>query len=123
MQAMWAIPVSSPPWRRSLPSLPFAATSIRTVPAPHCRQQRPSSSSGKLFYLVHSIHDLDIDPVAAGVAVVVSGHSHKPGIELRSGVMYLNPGSAGPRRFKLPISLALVTLNDAVEATIVELSA
>lgn len=78
---------------------------------------------GKLFYLVHSVHDLDIDPVAAGVAVVVSGHSHKPGIELRSGVLYLNPGSAGPRRFKLPISLALVTLNEAVEARIVELSA
>jgi putative phosphoesterase len=78
---------------------------------------------GKLFYLVHSVHDLDIDPVAAGVAVVVSGHSHKPGIELRSGVLYLNPGSAGPRRFKLPISLALVTLKDGVEARIVELSA
>ena len=78
---------------------------------------------GELFYLVHSVHDLDIDPVAAGVAVVVSGHSHKPGIELRSGVLYLNPGSAGPRRFKLPISLALVTLKDGVEARIVELSA
>jgi putative phosphoesterase len=76
---------------------------------------------GKLFYLVHSVHDLDIDPVAAGVSVVVSGHSHKPGIELRSGVMYLNPGSAGPRRFKLPISVALVTLNDGVEARMVEL--
>jgi putative phosphoesterase len=59
---------------------------------------------GKLFYVVHSVHDLDIDPVAAEVAVVVSGHSHKPSIERRAGVMYLNPGSAGPRRFKLPIS-------------------
>jgi putative phosphoesterase len=76
---------------------------------------------GKLFYLVHSVHDLDIDPVAAGVAAVVSGHSHQPGIERRAGVMYLNPGSAGPRRFKLPISVALVTLGDSVEARIVEL--
>jgi putative phosphoesterase len=76
---------------------------------------------GKLFYVVHSVHDLDIDPVAAEVAVVVSGHSHKPSIERRAGVMYLNPGSAGPRRFKLPITLALVTLSDGVEARIVEL--
>jgi putative phosphoesterase len=76
---------------------------------------------GKLFYLVHSLHDLEIDPVAAGVAVVVSGHSHKPAIEMRGGVLYLNPGSAGPRRFKLPVSLALVTLGSSVEARLVDL--
>jgi len=78
--------------------------------------------SDKLFYLVHSVHDLDIDPVAAGVAVVVSGHSHKPSLERRDGIVYLNPGSAGPRRFKLPISIALVSLIDKIEARIVELA-
>jgi putative phosphoesterase len=76
---------------------------------------------GKLFYLVHSLADLDIQPAAAGVAAVISGHSHKPVIEHRNGVMYLNPGSAGPRRFNLPITLALMTIADEVNARIVEL--
>lgn len=77
---------------------------------------------GRLFYMIHSVRDLDLDPVAAQVSVVVSGHSHKPGIERKKGVMYLNPGSAGPRRFELPISVALVTVGEGgVEARIVEL--
>lgn len=65
---------------------------------------------GKLFYLVHSVHDLDIDPAAAGVAMVVSGHSHKASMEHHRGVLYFNPGSAGPRRFSLPVTLGIVTL-------------
>src|SRR5580704_2496628 len=77
--------------------------------------------AGRLFYLVHSVHDLDINPVAAGVAVVVSGHSHKPSVETKGGVMYLNPGSAGPRRFELPVTVALVTVGDEISARIVEL--
>ncbi|MCU1223890.1 MAG: phosphodiesterase, family [Edaphobacter sp.] len=78
--------------------------------------------SGKLFYLVHSVRDLDIKPEAAGVAVVVSGHSHKPSIEARQGVMYLNPGSAGPRRFNLAVTVALVTVGEGgVSARIVEI--
>lgn len=78
---------------------------------------------GKLFYLVHSVHDLDIDPVAAQVDVVISGHSHKPLIERKKGVMYLNPGSAGPRRFSLPVSVALLTVSPSqLESRIVELS-
>lgn len=77
---------------------------------------------GRLFYMVHSVHDLDIDPKAAEVDVVVSGHSHKPRIERKKDVMYLNPGSAGPRRFDLPVSVALVTVGEGgVEARIVEL--
>ena len=67
---------------------------------------------GRLFYLVHSVHDLDIDPVAAGVAAVVSGHSHRAEVQEHNGVLYLNPGSAGPPRFNLPITLAKVTLAD-----------
>ena len=77
---------------------------------------------GRFFYMLHSVHDLDIDPKAAGVDVVVSGHSHKPLVEKKKGVVYLNPGSAGPRRFSLPVSVALVTVGDGgVEARVVGL--
>ena len=68
--------------------------------------------AGHLFYLVHSIADLDISPVAARVSAVISGHSHRPSQEIRNGVLYLNPGSAGPRRFDLPVTIALVTDTD-----------
>jgi hypothetical protein len=67
---------------------------------------------GCLFYLVHSIYDLDLHPTAAGIGAVISGHSHKPAIEWRDGVLYLNPGSAGHRRFSLPITLARITLTN-----------
>lgn len=77
---------------------------------------------GRFFYLVHSVHDLDLDPKAAGVDVVVSGHSHKPGVERKKGTLYLNPGSAGPRRFNLPVSVALVTVSEnGIDARIVDL--
>jgi putative phosphoesterase len=78
--------------------------------------------NGQLIYLVHSITDLDIHPTAAGVSAVISGHSHKPSIEARDGVLYLNPGSAGPRRFNLPITVALMTIDEArIQAQIVDL--
>jgi putative phosphoesterase len=76
---------------------------------------------GVLFYMVHSVDWMDIKPSAAGVGVVVSGHSHKPEIATRDGVLHVNPGSAGPRRFKLPVTVALVTVNGGVAARIVEL--
>jgi putative phosphoesterase len=65
---------------------------------------------GHTFYMLHDRNGLDLDPAAAGFAAVISGHSHRPLIEWRQGVLYLNPGSAGPRRFSLPISLGLVTI-------------
>jgi uncharacterized protein len=65
---------------------------------------------GKFCYLIHDRQDLDIDPVAAGFDVVVTGHSHRPLIETIGGVCYLNPGSAGPFRFKLPVTLAYLYL-------------
>uniref|UniRef100_UPI0021DFC6BA metallophosphoesterase family protein n=1 Tax=Edaphobacter bradus TaxID=2259016 RepID=UPI0021DFC6BA len=80
------------------------------------------SLGGVVFYLVHSVDWLDLDPVAAGVQVVVSGHSHRPSVSGKGGVVYLNPGSAGPRRFRLPVSVALVTLGDEVQARVIELS-
>jgi hypothetical protein len=63
-----------------------------------------------LIYVLHDIQQLDIDPAAAEINIVVSGHSHKPGRSERSGVLYLNPGSAGPRRFQLPITVARLDL-------------
>ena len=78
---------------------------------------------GVLIYAIHDLSQIDIDPAAAGVRVVVSGHSHKPKIEERDGVLYVNPGSAGPRRFKLPIAVAELLIDgDAVSARIVELT-
>jgi putative phosphoesterase len=63
-----------------------------------------------VIYVLHDIQELDLDPVAAGIQVVVSGHSHKPGRSERSGVLYINPGSAGPRRFRLPVTIARLDL-------------
>jgi putative phosphoesterase len=65
-----------------------------------------------LLYVLHDIGVLDLDPSAAGFRMVVSGHSHKPGRSDRAGVIYLNPGSAGPRRFQLPVTLARVELGN-----------
>ena len=69
-------------------------------------------SGGILIYVLHDLQRLDLKPTAAGVAVVVSGHSHVPKQEMRDGVLYFNPGSAGPRRFKLPASLGKLILED-----------
>jgi putative phosphoesterase len=63
-----------------------------------------------LIYVLHDIQQLDLDPVAAKINVIVSGHSHRPSRTERSGVLYLNPGSAGPRRFELPITIARLNL-------------
>jgi uncharacterized protein len=74
------------------------------------------------FFVLHDIAQLDVDPVAAGFAAVVFGHSHRPSIETRNGVLFLNPGSAGPRRFKLPITVARVkTSGRHIRADIVDL--
>ena len=68
---------------------------------------------GVSLYVLHDLHELALDPRAAGFAAVIAGHSHQPRLEARDGVLYLNPGSAGPRRFKLPISLARLTVTGA----------
>ena len=60
--------------------------------------------------MLHDVNQLDLDPAAAGVRAVVSGHSHKPSIREQNGVLYLNPGSAGPRRFSLPVTVARLHL-------------
>jgi putative phosphoesterase len=79
---------------------------------------------GEIFaYVIHDLAELDIDPAAAGVALVLSGHSHQPRIDCREGITYVNPGSAGPRRFSLPISAAeLLIEGSSVTPRIVELA-
>ena len=75
-----------------------------------------------LIYVLHDIAELDLDPVAAGFAVVVFGHSHRPLHESRDGVLYVNPGSAGPRRFRLPVCVGeLQITGSSVVARHVEL--
>jgi putative phosphoesterase len=78
---------------------------------------------GNIFvYVIHNLAELDIDLDAVGVRVVVSGHSHKPMVEERDGILYINPGSCGPRRFKLPISFGEITVSgSAVKARIVDI--
>jgi len=78
---------------------------------------------GVFVYILHNLTELDLDPHAAGARVIVSGHSHKPIIEERDGILYVNPGSCGPRRFKLPICLGELTVaGNAVSARIVDLT-
>jgi len=75
------------------------------LPATALAQAGPAT-----IYVLHDLHELDLDPAAAGIHVVASGHSHRPARSERSGVLYLNPGSAGPRRFKLPVTVARLDL-------------
>jgi uncharacterized protein len=77
---------------------------------------------GHTLYMLHDRHALDLDPVAAGFSAVISGHSHKPLLEWRHGVLYMNPGSAGPRRFSLPVSIGLLTIGaDGLQPRLVTL--
>jgi len=75
------------------------------------------------IYVIHDIAQLDSDPAARGIDAVVFGHSHQPKAEWRGGVLYVNPGSAGPRRFRLPISIArLAVADDRIDAKLVALA-
>ncbi len=66
---------------------------------------------GAQLFLIHAMQELELDPAAAGFAAVICGHSHQPSAERRGGVLYLNPGSAGPRRFRLPVAVARIHLS------------
>jgi uncharacterized protein len=72
---------------------------------------------GVRLYALHDLARLDLEPAAAGVRVVISGHSHKPSVAERGGVLFVNPGSAGPRRFKLPISVGELVIADDGDVT------
>jgi uncharacterized protein len=77
---------------------------------------------GVQLYVLHELFCLDLDPAAAGLAAVIFGHSHSPHLERKNGVLFLNPGSAGPRRFTLPVSLARIQVQvDSLQAEFVQL--
>jgi uncharacterized protein len=84
--------VDTQPWARELP----LTTVVQT--------------SGFNFYVLHNLQELDLKPQAAGFDAVISGHTHQPDQRYDGGVLYLNPGSAGPRRFQLPVTLALLQI-------------
>lgn len=69
-------------------------------------------AGGVTIYMLHILEQLDLDPRAAGFAMVVSGHSHQPGQSEKNGVWYVNPGSAGPRRFRLPVTVARLDVEE-----------
>ena len=78
--------------------------------------------AGKTIYVIHDVNALDLNPQAAGFAAVISGHSHRPKQEVKNGVLYLNPGSAGPRRFRLPISVARLEVGEGeLRAELIEI--
>ena len=77
---------------------------------------------GVSIHVLHDVKELDLDPVAAGLQVVVAGHSHKPTVAQQDGVLYVNPGSAGPRRFSLPIAVGFLEIAaGAVNARILKI--
>lgn len=77
---------------------------------------------GVRLFLIHDVHDLDFDPSERGIAAVISGHSHQPSVVERDGVLFVNPGSAGPRRFKLRVTVGKLRIaHGKVRAEIVEL--
>jgi hypothetical protein len=79
--------------------------------------------AARSIYVLHNLADLDLDPEAARLDIVVSGHSHQPTITRRGSVTYVNPGSAGPRRFRLPIALARLAIGpEAIRGEIIRLS-
>lgn len=85
-------------------------------------ETRTFEAGGRRFHLLHDRKELALDPIAEGIDAVISGHSHRPKIETRQGVLYVNPGSAGPRRFSLPIALARLSVDgELFEARILRL--
>jgi putative phosphoesterase len=68
--------------------------------------------TGHFFYIIHILDNIDLDPKAAGIDVVVSGHSHQPDIYRKGNILYMNPGSAGPRRFTKPVSMGKIVIDD-----------
>ena len=97
--------------RAIAPTVAVRGNNDRGAWAESLRESELVEVGGIVLYAIHDIADMDIDPAAAGVRVVVHGHSHKPSAEERDGVLFVNPGSAGPRRFTLPISIAELTVD------------
>ena len=83
-----------------------------------------AEAGAALIYVLHDVNEMDLDPAKAGFRIVVSGHSHKAGKMERDGVLYINPGSAGPRKFQLPVTVARLNLwEDSCRVEFVDLAA
>ena len=105
------------------PLIAVRGNNDKQVWAAHLPETEMIRVGGAFVYVIHDLSQLDIEPHAAGVQVIVSGHSHKPLVEKRDGILYVNPGSCGPRRFKLPISVGeLIVAGTEVSARTVELA-
>jgi hypothetical protein len=98
--------------RRIAPVVAVRGNVDRGAWADRLPQSEIVEHDGVRLYVLHILDELDLDPPTAGFHAVISGHSHKPKIESKDGVLYFNPGSAGPRRFKLPISVGRLLLGD-----------
>lgn len=70
-----------------------------------------------LVYLIHDLHELDLDPHAAGISVIIYGHSHQSSVNKQGRILYLNPGSAGPKRFRLPVTMAYMKVDGSCDVT------
>jgi uncharacterized protein len=108
---------------KRLASVVAVRGNVDTSPWADALPQSAVAEAGSIvLYVLHDVQALDLDPAAAGFQIVVSGHSHQPGKFERNGVLYINPGSAGPRRFQLPVSVARLNLERApFEVEFVEL--
>ena len=90
--------------------------------ARHLPETKKITLGALKLYVIHNVKELSFDPAARGFRVVISGHSHKPVIQTKDNVLFVNPGSAGPRRFKLPICVGkLLVQGETVDAEIIEL--
>jgi uncharacterized protein len=91
--------------------------------ASHLPDETVVEVKGTRLYLIHNINDFKRDARREGYGIVVSGHSHRPSIQQRDGVLFLNPGSAGPRRFKLPVAVAKIRIDGTkVRSEVIELA-
>jgi putative phosphoesterase len=93
------------------PLIAVKGNNDRQAWAAHLPETEMIRVGGVFIYVIHDISRLEIEPHDAGAQIIVSGHSHKPRIELRDGILYVNPGSCGPRRFKLPLSVGEIRVD------------
>ncbi len=102
--------VDTDDWAKFLPATEVAEVTLSRASKSTGPANSSTLHSTLSFYLLHRLADLDLKPEASGFAAVVYGHSHQPKIEWKNGVLYFNPGSAGPRRFALPVTLGLLQI-------------
>jgi uncharacterized protein len=110
--------------RRIAPVTAVRGNNDRGAWARRLPETRVLRLAGVRLFLIHDLHALPVDPRPAGIQVVIAGHSHQPRVERRGGVLYFNPGSAGPRRFRLPVTVGRLIIRDGrVRSRLIHLAA